>query len=84
MARSDGIAPDVKAKEISAVIDDKRNSFSPFSTNARKHIDGLENRDELKRTLRKSSEPPKLVFQVTLQEQQTAIEQMTHLVTCEM
>ncbi|APS51090.1 hypothetical protein AVI50_09705 [Piscirickettsia salmonis] len=81
---SNGIAPDVKAKEISAVIDDKRNSFSPFSTNARKHIDSLENRDELKRTLRKSSEPPKLVFQATLQEQQTTIKQMAYPVDCEM
>ncbi|QGP52913.1 hypothetical protein PsalMR5_00316 [Piscirickettsia salmonis] len=81
---SNGIASDVKPKEISAVIDDKRHSFSPFSTNARKHIDGLENCEKLKQTLRKSSEPPKLVFQTILQKQQTAIEKMAHPVDCEM
>ncbi|AKP72411.1 hypothetical protein Psal006b_00221 [Piscirickettsia salmonis] len=82
--KNNDIDTNVKPKEISAVIDDKRHSFSPFSTNARKHIDGLENCEKLKQTLRKSSEPPKLVFQTILQKQQTAIEQMAHPVDCEM
>ncbi|WP_282435228.1 hypothetical protein [Piscirickettsia salmonis] len=44
----------------------------------------MENCEKLKQTLRKPSKPPKLVFQAILQEQQTAIEQMTHPVDCEM
>ncbi|OAJ34415.1 hypothetical protein [Piscirickettsia salmonis] len=79
-----GITPGVKAKEISAVIDDQRNSFNLFSTNARKHIDGLEDNDSLKQALAKPSEPPKLVFQAILQERQTVIEQMAPPATCEM
>ncbi|OAJ34413.1 hypothetical protein [Piscirickettsia salmonis] len=70
---NNGIIPGVEAKEISAVIDDQRNSFNLFSTNARKHIDGLEDNDILKQALAKPSEPPKLVFQTILKEQETKI-----------
>ncbi|QGP52914.1 hypothetical protein PsalMR5_00317 [Piscirickettsia salmonis] len=70
-----GIDSDVKPEEVSVVIDDHRyrRRFQPFSTNARKHIDGLEDNERLKQALKKPSEPPKLIFQATLEKQEKAI-----------
>lgn len=49
-----GIDSDVKPEEVSVVIDDHRyrRRFQPFSTNARKHIDGLEDNERLKQALK--------------------------------
>ncbi|RNC77624.1 hypothetical protein ACGP04_12560 [Piscirickettsia salmonis] len=71
-----GIDSDVKPEEVSVVIDDQRNLFKSSSTNARKHIDGLKDRGELKQALVKPSEPPKLIFKTTLEKQERAIEDM--------
>ncbi|ALA23676.1 hypothetical protein AVI51_09605 [Piscirickettsia salmonis] len=71
-----GIASNVTKEEISTVIDDQRNLFKSSSTNARKHIDGLKDSNELKQALVKPSEPPKLIFKATLEKQEKAIEDM--------